>query len=287
LIPKRRLGRIAAKVSVITMGGCGVGRLPQEEADTHIKAAFDAGVNMLDLAPTYGDCELRLAPWMKTRRGKVFLAEKTTARTREGATAELHRSLKRLGVKSIDLYQMHSLKTLDEVSQAMGPGGALEAFREAQETGLVKHLGITGHQDMRANLEALKRFDFDTVLLPVSLCSAVAWHPMNDFRPVLRYAQDHDMGVTAIKAICRGRWKGEHTYGTWYQPSDNQHDIALGVRYTLSQGGVTTYSLPCDYRLWGMVLKAGEEYTPMTPQEQVRAVTYAKEQGFTPLFPEN
>jgi aryl-alcohol dehydrogenase-like predicted oxidoreductase len=286
LILKRKLGRTGASVSVITLGGCGVGRLPQEEADKHIKAAFDAGVNMLDLAPTYGDCELRLAPWMKTHRRRVFLAEKTTERTKEGAAAELRRSLSRLGVKSLDLYQMHSLKTLEEVNQALGPGGALEAFREAQETGIVKHLGITGHQDMRANLEALRRFDFDTVLLPVSLCSAVLWHPANDFRPVLRYALDHDMGVTAIKAICRGRWKGEHTYGTWYHPSDNQKDITLGVRYTLSQGGVTTYSLPCEHRLWNMVLKAGEDYTPMTQEEQEEAIIYARGQGFTPLFPE-
>jgi len=286
LIPKRRLGRVGAKVSVVTLGGCGVGRLPQEEADRYIKAAFDAGVNMLDLAPTYGDCELRLAPWMKTHRGRVFLAEKTTERTREGASAELHRSLKRLGVKSFDLYQMHSLKTVEEVNQAMGPGGAIEAFREAQETGLVKYLGITGHQDMRANLEALKRFDFDTVLLPVSLCSAVAWHPDNDFRPVLRYAAERDLGVTAIKAICRGRWKGEHRYGTWYEPSDTQRDVSLGVRYALSQEAVTTYSLPCDHRLWGIVLRAGEEYAPMGLEEQEEAVAYARSQGFTPLFPE-
>jgi predicted aldo/keto reductase-like oxidoreductase len=168
----------------------------------------------------------------------------------------------------------------------MGPGGALEAFREAQETGLVKYLGITGHQDMRANLEALKRYDFDNVLLPVSLCSAVAWHPDNDFRPVLRYALDHDMGVTAIKAVCRGRWRGDQRYSTWYEPSDTQRDISLGVHYTLSQEGVTTYSLPCEHRLWEMVLKAGEDYRLMSLEEQEEAVKYARGQGFTPLFPE-
>ncbi len=273
-------------MSVITLGGCGVGRLPQEEADKYIKTAFDRGVNMLDLAPTYGDCELRLAPWMKTHRGKVFLAEKTTKRTKEEAQVELHRSLKRLGVECFDLYQMHSLKTLEDLDKALGPGGAIEAFKEAQETGLVKHLGVTGHQDMRVNLEALKRQDFDLVLLPVSLCSAVAWHPMNDFRPVLRYAVDHDIGVTAIKGVCRGRWKGERRYDTWYHPSDNQGDVTLGVRYTLSQKGVTTYSLPCDHRLWEMVLKAGEEFKPMSGEEQLEAVEYAKAQGFSPLFPE-
>ena len=286
MIPRRRLGRIGARVSVITLGGCVIGRLPQEEADWYIGKAFDAGVNMLDLAPTYGDCELRLAPWMKTQRGRVFLAEKTTNRTKEGAAAELRSSIGRLAVKSIDLYQMHSLKTLEEVQEALGPGGAIEAFKEAQETGLVRYLGITGHQDMRANLEALKQYDFDNVLLPVSLCSAAAWHPMNDFRPVLKYALENDIGVTAIKAICRGRWKGEHKYGTWYEPSDNQRDITMGVRYALSQEGVTTYSLPCEHRLWEMVLKAGEEYMPMTLEEQEETVAYARGQGFSPLFPE-
>jgi len=103
LIPKRRLGRINKKVSIITLGGCGVGLVPQEEADKVIESAFKHGVNMVDIAPTYGDSELRLAPWMKTHRNKIFLAEKTTQRTKKAAERELHQSLERLDVKSFDL----------------------------------------------------------------------------------------------------------------------------------------------------------------------------------------
>lgn len=287
MIPKRRLGRINEKVSIITLGGCGVGRISQDEADKVIESAFKHGVNMLDIAPTYGDSELRLAPWMKTHRNKVFLAEKTTQRTSEGAKRELHQSLERLGVKHFDLYQLHGVGTKEELDQVFGSGGAMETFQEAQETGLVKYLGVTGHQDMRVHLEAMKRFDFDLVLLPVSLSSAVDFQPMNDYRPVLRYAEEHDMGVTAIKAVCRGRWNGERSYSTWYEPSSNQHDIQLGIDFALSQSPVTTNPTPCDHRLWEMVFEAGENYHKLDEDEQREAIAYARKQGFSPLFPEH
>jgi len=286
LIPRRRLGRIGADVSVLTLGGCGPGKVSQDESDKAVKAAFDCGVNMIDVAPTYGDAEIRLAPWMKTHRGKVFLAEKTRERTKEGAAAELRASLGRLGVESFDLYQMHGLSTMDELDTVLSGDGAIEAFKEAQETGLVKHLGITGHQDMRVLLKAIRRYDFDLVLLPVSLCSAVAFHPMNDYRPVLKAAEERDMGVTALKGVCRGRWRGERKYSTWYHPSDTPRDIEMGVRFTLSQHPVTTYSLPCDVRLWDTVLQAGEMFRHMNGDEQREAVEWAKGQGFSPLFPE-
>ncbi len=287
MIPKRRLGRIDKKVSIITLGGCGVGYIPQTEADKVIESAFKHGVNMLDIAPTYGESELRLAPWMKTHRSKVFLAEKTTQRTKKEAERELHQSLERLGVDNFDLYQLHGVGTTEELDQVFGPGGAMEAFKEAQETGLVKYLGVTGHQDMRVHLEAMKRYDFDLVLLPVSLSSAAVFHPMNDYRPVLEYALEHDMGVTAIKAVCRGRWKGERRYRTWYEPSDTPHDIQLGIDFALSQQGVTTNPTPCDHRLWELVFEAGENYHLLDADEQQAAIEYAQEKGFSPLFPEN
>ena len=286
MIPKRRLGRIGSDVSVITLGGCGIGYVDQHEADKAIEKAFNHGVNMIDVAPSYGEAENRLTHWMKTHRNKVFLAEKTTERTKVAAEKELHESMSRLGVKSFDLYQMHSLATRDDVRTAFSEDGAIVAFKEAKETGLVKHLGITGHQDMRILMEAIEAFDFDLVLLPVTLCSAVAFHPMNDYRPVLEAALERDMGVTAIKAICRGRWQGDRKYRTWYHPSDTPKDVELGVRYTLSQEPVTTYPLPCDVKLWDLVLKAGDKFEPMDEDEQLDAIEYAKRQGFSPLFPE-
>ena len=190
-------------------------------------------------------------------------------------------------MKSFDLYQLHGVGTMEEIDLVFGPDGAMEAFKEAQETGLVKYLGVTGHQDMRVHLEALKRFDFDLVLLPVSLCSAVDFHPMNDYRPVLEYAKEHDMGVTAIKAVCKGRWKGEHKYRTWYEPADKPHEVQLGVDFALSQNGVTTNPTPCDHRLWELVFEAGENYHTLDADEQKEAIEYAQKQGYSPLFPED
>jgi predicted aldo/keto reductase-like oxidoreductase len=241
---------------------------------------------MIDIAPTYGNSEVLLAPWMKTHRNRVFLAEKTTERTKEGAEKELNQSLKRLNVKDFDLYQLHAVSSMDELDQIFGPDGAMEAFKEAQDTGLVRYLGITGHENMRVHLEAIKRFDFDLVLLPVSLCTAVDFHPMNDYRPILEYAEESDMGVTAIKAISRGRWGGSKKYNTWYMPSDNMKDIQLGVNFTLSQSPVGNFPTPCDHRLWEMVLEAGENFQPMDVEEQKEAIEYAKENGFSPLYPE-
>ncbi len=283
---KRRLGRTGFRASIVTLGGCGVGRLAQAEADKAVEMALGHGVNMVDVAPTYGEAELRLAPWVQRHRERLFLAEKTLKRDREGAWAELHHSLERLGVESFDLYQMHALGNPEELDEALGEGGAIEAFEEARETGLTRHVGITGHEDMRVLRDALTRFDFDSVLLPVSLCTMAGPEPQNDFRPVLREAEERDVAVIAIKAVARGRWRGGRRYGTWYEPSDTKEDVAKGLRFTLSQEPVCTYSLPCDTRLWGLVLEAAEGFEAMDEEEQGEAIDYAKGAGFTPLFPE-
>lgn len=285
MLEKRRLGSTGFEASIITLGGAGLGHISQPEADKAIEMALRHGVNMVDVAPSYGDAELRLASWMQKYRDKIFLAEKTGERSREGAWKQLHNSLKRLGVEGFDLYQMHAIKNLEELDQALGKDGAVEAFRMAKDSGLTRYLGVTGHEDMRVLKEALTRFDFDSVLLPVSLCSIARPEPQNDFRPVLKEAADRGIAVIAIKALARRRWTGEKRYETWYEPSDNPKDIELSVRFTLSQEPVTTYSLASDTRLWEMILEAANRFTPMKQDEQREAVEYAKRSGFKPLFP--
>ncbi|TEU09426.1 aldo/keto reductase, partial [Candidatus Bathyarchaeota archaeon] len=108
MLKKRRLGRMSYEATVITLGGCGVGRISQGEADKAVELALRYGVNMIDVAPSYGEAELRLAPWVRKMRDSFFIAEKTTERSREGAWRELHESLGRLGVESFDLYQLHA-----------------------------------------------------------------------------------------------------------------------------------------------------------------------------------
>jgi len=287
LLQKRRLGRIGWKASILTLGGCGLGNLRQEEADASVKLALRYGVNMVDVAPSYGRAELRLAPWVRRYRKKLFVAEKTLKRSRKGAWSELHRSLRRLGTKTFDLYQLHAVGDLQELRTILGKNGAIQAMREGKETGLINNIGITGHKDMRVLKKAIELFDFDSVLLPVTMASMIHPSPENDFRPVLRLAAEREMSVTAIKAIAKGRWRtgSRKRYGTWYEPFDAEEQVLEAVSFTLSQEPVATYSLPCDVRLWPLVLEAGVKFRRLDINQQKKMIDHAREAGFKPLFP--
>ena len=284
---KRMLGKTGHSTTVITLGGFGVGYISQEEANKAIELAMNHGVNMIDVAPSYHDAELRLAPFVKKYRDRFFIAEKTTKRTKEEAWKELHDSLERLGTKYFDLYQFHAVSSMDDLKRIFGKGGAMEAFKEAQETGLIKYIGLTGHADIQVHLKALEYFDFDTFLAPITIGSLVSPYPVNDFRPLLKVARENDIGITAIKAICKGRWKTEERpYRIWYEPLDKQEEIDKGVWFALSQEGVTTYSLAGDINLWPKILDAAERYKKLDEDELKEIVQYGKQHGYTPLFPE-
>ncbi|MEM4311127.1 MAG: aldo/keto reductase [Nitrososphaerales archaeon] len=282
----RRLGRTERMVSILTLGGCALGNLTQEEADKAIEMALSYGINMIDVAPSYGDAELRLRPWLQRIRDKVFLAEKTMKRTKKEAWEELNNSLYRLGVKHFDSYQFHAVKNYEELNLIFEKGGAMEAFIEARDVGLIKYIGITGHDDVRVFIKALERFDFDTILLPIYAPAIAFSNPESDFRHVLRLAKDRDVGVVAIKSLAKGRWRGDKRYGTWYEPLDDKEEVEMALHFTLSQG-VTTCCLPCDVKLWSMVLEAGKRYNKISLEREKEILEFVKSKGFKPLFPED
>ncbi len=290
----RRFGKTGFDASVLTLGGCGLGLLHEKDpqnyqklADRAIKDAFNRGINIVDIAPSYGEAELRFRACVKKYRNKIFLAEKTMERTKIGAEKELYQSLEKLGVDHFDSYQFHAVSSMNELHQILGEGGALEAFKEAQETGVIKHIGITCHSDMRIILEALDRFDgFSSVLLPIYVAAMAHLDPSNDFRGVLKKAEEMDIGVTAIKAITKRRWIDEPKFSTWYEPEIEQEWIDTLIRYTLSQEGVTTYSISCDISLWPNIFRAVERYSYMDEEEQNHLIQRAFQAGFKPLFPE-
>ena len=283
----RVFGKTRAKITIIAMGGCGLGYVDQIEADKAVKLAMDQGINMIDVAPTYGNAEKRLRPWIQKYRDKFFLAEKTMKRTKKGAWRQLNRSLERLDTTYFDLYQFHAVSSMEELDQILGNDGAMEAFKEAKESGLIKHIGITAHDDVRILQKALELSDeFDTILMPVYVASLINPHPVNDFTNILKIARDKNIGVTAIKAISKKRWQSDSTYTTWYEPLDKQELVNQAVWFTLSQEGVTTYSLPCDVRLWSLVLNAAKLYKRLNSEEIDKIVRMAKENEFQPLFPE-
>jgi len=282
----RIFGKTGAKITFITMGGCGLGYVDQDKADKAVKLAMDHGINMIDVAPTYGNAEVRLNPWIEKYRNKFFLSEKTLKRKKNGAWRQLNKSLEKLGTSYFDLYQFHAVSSMEELEEILGENGAMEAFREAKEAGLIKNIGITAHDDVRVLQKAIELSDdIDTILLPVYLSALVNPNPVNDFKRILEITREKNIGVTAIKAISRGRWQGDANYNTWYEPLDNQELIDQAVWFTLSQEGVTTYSLPCDVRLWPLVLDAATRYEKLSDKEQKNAIQMARQNEFQPLFP--
>ena len=279
---KRRLGKTGQISSILTFGAAALGQVTQAEADKAIELAVSHGVNHFDVAPTYGEAELRLGPWMEKHRDEIFLGCKTTERSKAGTWQSLQRSLERLRVKDFDLFQFHGVNDLETLNAVLGPGGALEAVLEAREQGLVRYIGITGHRPF-VQVEALNRFPFDTVLFPLNRILAARRNDYSDFSILLDQAKQKDVGMLGIKAITKRPWQGPvHNYGTWYEPFDNQDDIDKSLWYTLSQG-ITTAPMAGDVALWPMLLDAAERYRPMDAEEQAAAV--AEVRRYQSIFP--
>ena len=130
---KRRFGCTNHMSTVAIFGAAAFYQVTQTEADTAMERVIAAGINHIDVAPSYGLAEERLGPWLARERDRFFLGCKTQERTKAGAAAELRRSLERLQVDTFDLYQLHAVNSLEELDQVIAPGGALEAILEARE----------------------------------------------------------------------------------------------------------------------------------------------------------
>jgi len=281
----RRFGRTNHQSTIIIFGAAALGKVTQAEADRAMEMALAHGVNHIDIAPSYGEAELRVGPWMQTHREQFFLGCKTTERTKQGAWDELRRSLDRLQTDHFDLYQMHSLKSIADADVALGDGGAIEAFVEARAQGLTKYLGITGHglHIAATHAHALQKFDFDSVLFPIN---PVLWANeayRRDADRLLELIRARDLGCMAIKAWTKGPWGDRaRTYATWYEPFDDAPTQAEVTRFALSQDGVTGLCSAGDVHLLPNILATAEHFTPMNEFEQAAMVKQSAK--FEPLF---
>jgi aryl-alcohol dehydrogenase-like predicted oxidoreductase len=235
-IPRRRLGRTGHEVTQFALGGEGVlrthGRVA--EAVAVIQRALDQGVNYCDTAPAYAGSLDYYGAALGDRRGEVFLASKTHDRTRDGSLRLLDESLKRLRTDHLDLWQLHDLRTVQDLRAIFGRGGALEALVQARAEGRVRFLGITGHQDPAMLLEAMKQFDFDTVLVALNGADV---HRLSFAHTVLREAASRDMGVIGMKVYAAGMLVRAGNKGL--TPEE-----AMG--YVLSLTGVSTVVIGCS-----------------------------------------
>jgi aryl-alcohol dehydrogenase-like predicted oxidoreductase len=278
---KRRLGKTGHMSSILTFGAAALWQVSQPEADSAIEMAVDRGVNHFDVAPAYGEAELRLGPRMQKHRQSIFLACKTQQRGKKNAWESLQRSLEKLRVDYFDLFQLHGVSDLETLNMVLSPIGALEAVLEARQQGLIRHIGITGHRSF-VLCEALNRFDFETVLFPLNRVIAAHFNDFNDYRPLMDLVLQKDVGTIAIKSVTKRPWEGPmHMHKTWYEPFDKPSDIQKSVSFTLSQG-VTTLAMAGDLSLWPAILDAGEKFKPLSLDEQTQAIEEVRQ--YQPLF---
>ena len=269
---KRRLGKTEHMSSILTFGSAALWQVIEAEAERAVELAIEHGINHFDVAPAYGQAEVRLGPWMETHHSEVFLACKTKERSKAGAWEDLKRSLDRLRVDRFDLFQLHNVSDQETLNAALGPGGALEAVQEAREQNLVRSIGITGHRPS-VLVEAIHRFPFETVLFPLNCVLAARRNDYSDFTVLLDQARRKDVGMIAMKAVAKRPWQGPmHMYRTWYDPFDRQDEIDRCLWYALSQG-ITTAAMPGDLSLWPMVIDAAERFQPMDAEAQAAALS--------------
>jgi aryl-alcohol dehydrogenase-like predicted oxidoreductase len=282
MILRRQYGNSGIDLSIVGIGGVVVMGMEQSDADRICREAFDRGVNYFDVAPSYGDAEERMGPAIRGLRDRIFLACKTAMRTKAEAAAELRESLRRLQTDHFELYQLHALGSVEEVETCFGPGGAMEAFVEAREAGLVRYLGFSAHSS-EAALLAMDRFDFDSILFPFNYTT----YYQADFGPqVLERAQQRGAARLALKAMARRPWPEgapRKQKNCWYEPFTDPAEGELALRWTLSLP-ITAAIPPGDPEIFRMALDFAERFTPLTEEEQ-KAVMERVAQN-TPLFPQ-
>ena len=261
-IEKIAFGRTGHDSTRTLFGAAALSRVDQATADRTLEVLLQHGVNHIDTAASYGDAELRIAPWLKREPGRFFLATKTGARRANEASEELHRSLERMGVDHVDLWQLHNLADPIEWDTALSSGGVIEAAVQAREEGLVRFIGVTGHgaQIAANHRRSLARFDFDSVLLPFNFITMQLPYYAENFEALVATCRERNVAVQPIKSIALRPWRDRsHTHSTWYEPLEAQSDIDLAVWWVLGREGVFLNTAG-DVKLLPNVLDAASRF---------------------------
>jgi len=267
-------GRTGHHSSRVIFGGAALSRVTQDVADRTLEILLEYGVNHIDVAASYGHAELRVQPWLRREPNRFFLATKTGRRRADEAREELHRSLDRLGVDHVDLWQLHNLADPIEWDTALSPGGALEAAVQARDEGLVRFIGVTGHgaQIAANHRRSLERFDFDSVLLPYNRPTMRLPYYAENFNALLDTCRQRQVAVQTIKAVARAPWLGrQRSAATWYEPFTEQADIDPAVSWALGEETVFLNSVG-DVDILPRFLDAASRYQGRPSEAEMDAL---------------
>ncbi len=276
-VPHRVLGRTGEKIPTVGFPGLALVHYDQDYGTQELHRAVDRGFNYFDVAPAYGngEAEIKMGIGLKNvKRDKFFLACKTKARDKEGARKELERSLERLKTDHFDLYQLHHLRTTAEVEEAFGPGGAMETILKAKEEGKVRFIGFSSHTTVSA-LAVMKKFKFDTVMFPINF---VEYYSFGFGKEVLDLANEQGAAVLAIKTLSGGLWPQgvDRVRNWWYRTLEDQNEIDLATRFTLSLKSVVSGIPPSFIDLFNKTITAVKRFHPITKTELEEAKKLAE-----------
>jgi len=269
-IPKRKLGKTGVDVTILGLGGEGVLRTYgyEKEAYELINRAIDLGITYFESARAYSGSESYYGRSLRRRRKEIFLTSKSHGRNKQGALLHLQETLRNMKTDHLDLWQVHDVRTEEDVEEIFGPAGALEAFVEAKDKGLVRFIGVTGHHDPLVTQQCLQRFDFDTVLIPVNPAEPAYKSYLTEVIPL---AMKKGMGIIGMKVYFRGFADKL----PWFETMEPF------FRFALSQP-ITTAVIGCDdvEQLEENVKFAGS-FSPMTEKETQELIgnvsSYARE----------
>jgi aryl-alcohol dehydrogenase-like predicted oxidoreductase len=271
-IPTQPFGRSGHMSTRTVFGAASLSGVTQAEADRTLDVLLQYGVNHIDVAASYGDAELRIAPWLKQHRNEFYLATKTDERKAKEAREQLHRSLDRMGVDSVDLWQFHNLSDPIEWDIALSPGGVIEAAIEAKQQGLIRGIGVTGHglQVAATHRRSLERYDFDSVLLPYNYITMQNPYYAENFNALVETCQQRNTALLTIKSVAYKPWWGrERTRATWYEPLQEQQDIDLAVHWALQRPGIFLATVG-DINVLPKVLDAASRFQAGPSDEQMQ-----------------
>lgn len=271
LLPFGRTGHLSSR---IIFGAAALSRVTQDDADRTLEVLLEHGINHIDVAASYGEAELRVAPWLKRLPGHFFLATKSGERRAAPAREELLRSLDRLGADHVDLWQLHNLADPIEWDRALSPGGVIDAAVEAREQGLVRFIGVTGHgtQIVANHIRSLSRFDFDSVLAPFNYMTLQNRYYAENFDRLQAICAERNVAVQTIKSIAYRPWmERERTTSTWYEPLQDAEDIRRAVNWALGRQGIFVISAG-DIHLLPKYLEAAESFETATPDADMQAM---------------
>jgi len=284
MIARAAFGSTGHESSRVIFGAAALSDVSQAEADRTLELLLEHGVNHIDTAASYGDSELRVAPWLERNPDTFFLATKTGERQYKQAREEIRRSLERLGVDHVDLIQLHNLVDVIEWEFALRDDGALQAAVEARDEGLVRFIGVTGHglSVPTMHRRSLERFAFDSVLLPYNYRQLLDARYREEFEALAAICAERGVAMQTIKGIALAPWDGRPmTAHTWYEPLTDPAEIDLAVHWVLGRDGVFLNSVG-DVNLLPHVLDAAERFEQRPDDAAMQGLV--ERRSLEPLF---